>query len=39
MFVALAAICVFGVIFMYVMVPETKGKSLEEIANHWLEKR
>ena len=36
MFIGLAVICIAGVIFTYVMVPETKGKSLEEIASHWL---
>jgi len=38
-FVILAVICFVGVAFMWKMVPETKGKSLEEIANFWLRKK
>ena len=30
-----AVVCVFAVIFGWVMVPETKGKSLEEIGRSW----
>ena len=37
-FVVFGIICVLGVIFMYKMVPETKGKTLEQIANSWLKK-
>ncbi len=37
-FVVFAVICILGVIFMYKMVPETKGKTLEQIANSWLKK-
>jgi len=37
-FIILAVICAVGVAFMWKMVPETKGKSLEEIANFWLRK-
>jgi len=31
-----AAVCVFAVVFGWLMVPETKGKSLEEIGRSWL---
>lgn len=30
-----AGICVVGAIWGYYYIPETKGKSLEEIENHW----
>ncbi len=33
-----AGICVLAVVFIYFMVPETKGKSLEEIANALIRK-
>ena len=31
-----AAMCVFDLVFMIFYLPETKGKSLEEIERHWL---
>ena len=31
-----AAMCLLAVIFIWRMLPETKGKSLEEIERHWL---
>ena len=31
-----AAICAVATVFFWRYVPETKGKSLEEIARHWL---
>lgn len=37
-FFSFAAICVLGVITFYNMVPETKGKTLEEIETLWVEK-
>jgi len=33
-----AAMCVIDFVFIAVMLPETKGKSLEEIERHWLKK-
>jgi len=30
-----AAICVFGLIWGYYYIPETKGKTLEQIEEHW----
>lgn len=35
-FFTFAAICFVATIFYWAMVPETKGKSLEEIERHWL---
>ncbi len=32
-----AAICLLGLIWGYYYIPETKGKSLEEIEQHWRE--
>jgi MFS transporter, SP family, arabinose:H+ symporter len=37
-FYTFAGICLLATIFFYSYVPETKGKSLEEIENIWLEK-
>jgi len=34
-----AAVCVFAIIFGWLMVPETKGKSLEEISRSWLREK
>jgi len=31
-----AAFCVLEVLFVWVLVPETKGKTLEEIEKHWM---
>jgi len=33
-----AAMCAIDFIFIAAMLPETKGKSLEEIERHWLKK-
>jgi MFS family permease len=38
LFLSLAVICAVGVAWMAWMVPETKGKTLEEIASYWLNK-
>jgi membrane protein implicated in regulation of membrane protease activity len=35
-FFTFAAICAVATVFFWRYVPETKGKSLEEIAKHWL---
>jgi SP family arabinose:H+ symporter-like MFS transporter len=35
-FVLFAIVTFFGTAFIYFFVPETKGKSLEDIANNWL---
>ena len=37
-FLLFAIICAVGVAWMAWMVPETKGKTLEEIASYWLHK-
>lgn len=37
-FLSFAAICLLGWVFCFKYVPETKGKSLEEIENDWLRK-
>jgi len=34
-FLTFAVICLFSVIFVFVFVPETKGKTLEEIESHF----
>ena len=34
-FFTFAGFCLAGTIFFYKMVPETKGKSLEEIEKYW----
>jgi SP family galactose:H+ symporter-like MFS transporter len=34
-FLLYAAVCVAGLIWGYYYIPETKGKTLEEIENHW----
>jgi sugar porter (SP) family MFS transporter len=33
-----AAMCAVDVVFMWAVLPETKGKTLEEIERHWLKK-
>ena len=33
-----AAMCLIDVVFIWRVLPETKGKSLEEIERHWLKK-
>jgi hypothetical protein len=35
-FVLFASVTFLGTTFIYFFVPETKGKSLEDIANNWL---
>jgi len=37
-FFTFAFMCLLGLVFCYKFVPETKGKSLEEIENGWLRK-
>lgn len=37
-FFTFAGFCLAGTIFFYKLVPETKGKSLEEIENYWIMK-
>ncbi len=34
-----AAMCAIDLVFLAVMLPETKGKSLEEIERHWLKRK
>lgn len=38
-FFTFAAICLFATLFFWKLVPETKGRSLEEIERHWLGKQ
>lgn len=35
-FATFAVLCLIGTVFFWRLVPETKGKSLEEIERHWL---
>jgi len=37
-FFTFAGFCLAGTIFFYKLVPETKGKSLEDIENYWINK-
>jgi hypothetical protein len=34
-----AVMCAVDFVFMLAVLPETKGKSLEEIERHWLDRR
>ena len=34
-----AAMCLIDVVFIWRVLPETKGKSLEEIERHWLKNK
>ncbi len=38
-FLLYAAVCVFGLVWGYYYIPETKGKSLELIEKHWRERK
>lgn len=38
-FFTFAVFTFFGIIFFYKYIPETKGKSLEEIEKYWMEKK
>ncbi|NND07906.1 MAG: sugar porter family MFS transporter [Saprospiraceae bacterium] len=38
-FFTFSIMCLFAVLFFYKFVPETKGKSLEEIEQYWAERR
>jgi MFS family permease len=38
-FLVYAAFCVVSVVFLWVYVPETKGKTLEEIEQSWMKKK
>ena len=37
-FYVYGSICILALIFIIAMVPETKGKTLEEIENMWIHK-
>jgi len=37
-FFTFAVICLVATVFFWKMVPETKGKTLEEIEEYWLDK-
>lgn len=38
-FLLYAAVCIFGLVWGYYYIPETKGKSLEVIEKHWRERK